>query len=612
MSNLQDLLGYLKKDGCYLENQHFKLVSGKHSDAYIQARIGMMNPETCGAFATEMADKLSSLKPTMLASSTVGGLLLASATATLQGVPLLVGRQNGSSTTWVIPDSRAPKSLSKVILIDNILTKVILDSLDPKSLSRVVFIDDILTTGATLISATHSLRELGATIVGVFVAIDRSGGKEDVLEVDGSRYKVHSLLQLFLNAWDPTNCPICPKPYTNLHNPEQDFLSVILSMPPQKSETILKGYEKVYTLQQDEEQLKNITTWRPWLSYLFAGLPMSRVGEDSGLAQFIRLLHQREPEVNRKRVLTEIVGHLLAVSNIKVESRSLGCSILIGDERKLHNMLPLPIQVKVPEDVSIGRFNELIPYYDALLETRAAFLFDRDGTLFGIRYLVRSTEFGEIRGIQLLRQLTRGEEVIGLVLRRKRKAITVYRKGKLEAIAELSEKTGMWEFNTTLSATVKEVNNRLPGIEQTLELVLEISREMINRGYGGLFVVGDVPPALQCKPPKIKMEPVPLESLGIDMAAEIAKLGGAMFVSKDGEVQKASVIIVNNSDNTGFSQNADAGSPRIGGSRRETARMTSLECPEAAVVSVSQNGTIDIFMGGKSWPISEAISGLPG
>ena len=378
-------------------------------------------------------------------------------------------------------------------------------------------------------------------------------------------------------------------------------------MPPEKSDEILQGYLKVYELQQDKTQIDSINYWRPWLHILLAGLPRKRVGEDSKLAKFIGLLHQKKSDPNQKRVLTELVGHLLAVSNIKVESRSLGSSILITD---VDIMLPTLEQVDIPDDVSIGRFERLIPYYDALPETKAVFVFNKDGTLRGIKRLSRPTDSGFESGINVLRQLTRGNDTVGLVLRRKRKAIAVYRDAKLEAVAELSEKTGFWEFNTTLSTTIKEIDDQLPGINRTLERVLEISREMVNRGYGGLFVIGDIPTtlqhnipmALQHKEAKIKMRKVPLETLEIELAAEIAKLDGAMLISKAGIIQQAAVIIVNKSDTqrSAISQ--------TGGSRRETARRTSIECKNAVVVCVSQNGTIDIFKDGESTPISESIS----
>jgi DNA integrity scanning protein DisA with diadenylate cyclase activity len=284
---------------------------------------------------------------------------------------------------------------------------------------------------------------------------------------------------------------------------------------------------------------------------------------------------------------------------------------LVGDTQKLLNFLQIRVPIEAPNGIRSSSFSELIPHYDALQETDAVFIFDRDGNLAAIRQLVRSTESGETRGIQLLRKVTYQCDAVGLVLRRGRKAIAVYRRGRLEAIAQLSEKTGFWEFMTPIS-TIKEVVSLIPNIDQTLETVLEISREMVDRGYGGLFVIGSLSRSLRHKPPKIKLERVPLASLGIRMAAEIAKLDGAMFVSKDGEVREASVIIVNTlAKDISSDESSNSGISKIGGSRRETAYRTSLECPDTAVVCVSQNGTIEIFVRGKSWPVSEAITGVP-
>jgi hypothetical protein len=50
----------------------------------------------------------------------------------------------------------------------------------------------------------------------------------------------------------------------------------------------------------------------------------------------------------------------------------------------------------------------------------------------------------------------------------------------------------------------------------------------------------------------------------------------------------------------------------VGGARKETARRTSLECPGCAVVYVSQNGSIEVYVDGASWSIAEAIGGLGG
>lgn len=386
-------------------------------------------------------------------------------------------------------------------------------------------------------------------------------------------------------------------------------MSVVLSMPPEMADMIIMGYRKVYELQRDYEQVAMIDQWKPWLPSLLAGLPLVRVGEDSGLVQFIRRFVQRgEESVTRRRVLTELVGHLLVCSHIRVEARSVGCSILIGERKTLLNALHANAPVEVPSGIRSSNLGSLIVYYDALPETETVFLFDKDGELFGVKRLVRSTESGETRGIQLLRQITGECDAIGLVVRRERKALTVYREGQVEATAELSEKTGIWEF-TTSRPIVEEVGSIIPGIGRTLEFVLEVSREMVTRGYGGLFVIGDIHPTLQHEPPKIKVDEQPIAFLGTGMVAEIAKLDGAVFVSIDGSIQDAAVIIINTAGNEEV-LNASSIRPRTGGSRRETAYRTSKECLNTAVVCVSQNGTIEIFVNGKSWPVSEAVSGL--
>ena len=548
----------------------------------------MMNKNTRVIFANELVRKLSQFKPTMLASITIGGILFATETAKILSIPVLAGRKVAGSVIWTDAGNY-----------------------EKDSFSRVVLVDDILTTGGTLVAAIQSLEKFSAKVVAVAVAIDRSGGRERNVIVDGIQYDVVPVAQTLLEVWDPADCPICPKPYTPLHNPEEDWFSVILSMPAEKSKMILEGYRDVYKLQKDEGQLKRIEEWEPWMHHLLAGLPKERVREDSGLVNFIRLLQRDEPNIKRKIVLSDFVGNLLAVSNMRVEARSLGCSILVGDGEKLLDILQLKVPIKVPKGINSSNFVELKPYFDALQETDAVFIFDRDGVLKGIMRLVHSAEFGETRGIQLLRQITKLSDSIGLVLRRERKAISVYREGRLEALAELSEKNGLWEFNTSMKSIIEQAANLVPGIDLTLETVLEISREMVNRGFGGIFVIGDVPNTLRRNPAIIEMVNVPLAYIGVGMASEIAKLDGAMFISKDGEVQDATVIIVNGDDeeiaklDEGYST-----SLKIGGSRRETAYRTSKECPHTAVVCVSQNGTIELFINGQSFPITEAISGV--
>jgi orotate phosphoribosyltransferase len=581
----EQLISLLRRNGCYLEDGHYKLKNGKHSDTYIQARITLMDKEARREFAHRLVSQVMELAPTCVAASSVGGLLLASEIAELIGVPLLVGRELAKEVTWINFDEIAAKARQRVLLVD-----------------------DVLTTGDTIGAATNALEGKMRSIVGVCVAVDRRQDSGQ-LAIGSLEFAIFAGVRLPLTVWDPSECPLAD-PYINLHNPEEDFLSVVLSMPPSLSDPILDGYREVFTLQRDQDQIGLLDQWRPWLPVLLAGLPSVRVGEDSGLVQFIhRFVARGEANPQRRRVLTEFVGHLMVVSQIRVEARPLGVSMLFGDRKQLADIFQARAPVALPANISPRSLDRLIPYYDALPETHSVFLFDKDGELFDVVRLVRSGDSSEIRGLQLLRQITGECDAIGFVVRRGRRSVAVYRSERLEAMADLSEKTGLWEF-TTPRSVVEGTEWIIPGIGKTLEAVLEIAREMVNLGYGGLFVVGEIPASLTLKEPKIHVREQKLANLGPWIGAEIAKLDGAVFVTKLGAITRAATIIVNKVDESnsgGPSQPADR---KPGGSRRETARRTSLECPESAVVCVSQNGTIDIWVRGQSRPVAEAVTGL--
>lgn len=576
----EELVEQLRTTECYLERGHFKLVSGKHSESYLQARLALMDPPTRDMFARTVADHLSTQRVGALYATTIGGTLLARATSDMTGIPLLIGRPRAKQIELVNADE-----------------------FEQSDLGHIVLIDDVLTTGGSVRSALEPLASLpGADVEGVLVAVDRSASP--VVVVFGEKpLRPVGVARVPLIAWDPAECPACPRPYVNLSDPEANFISVVLSMPREWAPKILAGYRSVYEQQRDTGQLEELDRWEPWLPSLLEGLPVARIGEDSGLALFIRALGRPALVGKQNRVLTDLIGNLLALTHVRVENRSLGCCILVGDAAKALDQLHANVCVDVPRDRRLSGWGELVPYFDALLETDAVFVFTAEGELAGVKRLIRAGEINPTRGIQLLRDLTRYLSVTGLVVRRGRRAVSVYTQGSLTAIAELSEKTGLWEF-TTPKPVVAQVEGMIPEVASTLELTLEIGREMVTYGYGGIFVIsaGDEFPAH--RPPKLQINPQPLAFLGTREVAEIAKLDGAVFITNDGEMVAASVII----ENRGTAGTVKGS--RSGGARRQAALRTSIEHPGCVVVCISQNGTIDIYVRGESMPVAEAISGL--
>lgn len=588
MLKTAQILEQLRDRGYYVEDGHFLLSSQQHSDSYIHLRVALMDEDVAGPLAAAMADRAIDISARVIAASSIGGLLLAKRVAQLRNLPLLIGRQVGRQVEW-----RNATEFSK------------------SELGAVMLIDDVLTTGATLRPAITALEEIGAKLVDIGVALDRSPEESVSVTVGKRRIDPFGLVPVSLHEWTESECRVCSttnRPIVDLSNPDEDYLSVLLSMPSSFAEQITAGYRGIYILQEDSEQLRTQEALLPWISSLLAGLPKWRVSEDSGLVQFIRGVTAVADNEIHRRVLIELVGHLIAVANVRVESRSLGCSVVIGDAEKLSKFFAMDAPLKPPPRAArasvLSNFGVLLPYFDALLETENVFVFDRSGYLVAIKHLARLTESHQSRGTQLLREVTGHGDAVALLVRRGRKALYVYRAGKLTNSAELSEKSGIWEFSSP-GPIVADIESELPGITGVLETVLEVCREMVTRGYGGLFVVGKRSASLRHEPPKVQVAPQPLRFLGTGEAAEIAKLDGAVFVSRAGEIERASIIITN-----ADTRNVETASRRVGGARSQAAHRTSVECPDAAVVLVSQNGTIEVYVRGRPFSVARAITGV--
>jgi orotate phosphoribosyltransferase len=54
---------------------------------------------------------------------------------------------------------------------------------------RVLAVEDTSTTGASVLTAVHALREAGADVVGVAVIVDRDTGAREAIEAEGLTYR---------------------------------------------------------------------------------------------------------------------------------------------------------------------------------------------------------------------------------------------------------------------------------------------------------------------------------------------------------------------------------------------------------------------------------------
>ena len=580
----KDIVELMKSSGYYTTGGHFRLISGKHSDAYVQARLSLMDPEICESFLGIAVEVIKDINPMAVAGFTVGGLLLAEAVAKYLHIPVIVGRKTPKGVEWVKKELLTSKT-------------------------RLLLVDDVLTTASQINLGISSLEDTGlGSIQAILVGVDRSTTDMELC-FRGESIPLYSCVKIPLTIYDPSTCPLCRVgiPPTDLSNPETDFISVLLSQPANKSDFILKGYERVYRMQNEGQLIDEIKAWKPWLPVLLAGLPIPRMEEDSRLIRFVsHLTSVAEAYGIKPRVLSEIVGQLVSLSSIRVESRPVGCSLLIGDTNAIERILESKARVKLPIGGSCEKLNNMVPYFDAFLETNCVTVLDYDGNIVDLRRLIYNRRKLYMEGVELLRYVTSNTPCIGFVLRRGRCAISVYWEGRLEAIGELSQRSGLWEFSRPMER-IDEIEKILPGIGEILVSVIEVGRELVAKGHGGLFIVGDIT-GLKHTQPKIEIEPQFLNEISIDDLVELAKLDGAIIINDEGKVIRATVIIQNKEED---SQEFIPVSGYVhGGSRKETARKTSIECPGCAAIYISQNGAIEVYVQGKSWSIAEAITGL--
>lgn len=173
-----EILQMFKDTGALLQG-HFVLTSGKHSAQYMQCAQVLQYPRLAAQLCKELALSFEGIEVETVIGPAMGGILVAHEVGRTLGVKaIFTERQNGEMTL------RRGFKLSPG--------------------EKVLVVEDVITTGGSVKEVINIVREAGAIPVAIGVLVDRSGGKADF---DG--LKLHSLLQLNIDAYEPENCPLC-------------------------------------------------------------------------------------------------------------------------------------------------------------------------------------------------------------------------------------------------------------------------------------------------------------------------------------------------------------------------------------------------------------------
>ena len=178
MTTRDDLLDLFRKSGALLDG-HFRLTSGLHSPGYLQCALVLQHPAQAEALGREIAARTRDLRPTVVLSPALGGVVIGQE----------VGRSLGVRAIF------AERQDAQLMLRRGF----VLGESD-----RVLVVEDVVTTGKSTRETVQVARASGAHVVGAASIVDRSSESAADLDVPFA-----SLLQIALPTYEPDKCPLC-------------------------------------------------------------------------------------------------------------------------------------------------------------------------------------------------------------------------------------------------------------------------------------------------------------------------------------------------------------------------------------------------------------------
>jgi orotate phosphoribosyltransferase len=173
-----DLLDLFRRSGGLLEG-HFRLTSGLHSSGYLQCALVLQHPQHAEALGRAIADRTRELRPSVVLSPALGGLIIGHEVArALGGRAVFAERQDGALT------------LRRGFVIGET--------------DRVLVVEDVLTTGGSTRETMQVARAAGGQVVGAAAIVDRGGGVRAAFDVP-----FVALLDIDLPTYEPGACPLC-------------------------------------------------------------------------------------------------------------------------------------------------------------------------------------------------------------------------------------------------------------------------------------------------------------------------------------------------------------------------------------------------------------------
>lgn len=161
-----------------LQQGHFLLSSGRHSDRYVQCAQVLQYPEYAGLLGREIADRLEAEQVEAVVGPALGGILVAHEVARALG--------------------------AKAMFAERVEGNLALRrSFNLRKGERVIVVEDVLTTGGSIKELMALVRDYGAEVVAAAALVDRGGGKVDL------GVPAVTLISVPFASYRPEECPLC-------------------------------------------------------------------------------------------------------------------------------------------------------------------------------------------------------------------------------------------------------------------------------------------------------------------------------------------------------------------------------------------------------------------
>jgi orotate phosphoribosyltransferase len=175
----KDRLSLLSRAGV-LQEGHFKLTSGLHSDRYLQCARLFENPKYAEIVCRDIAQHFSGCEIDIVVGPAMGGIIMAYEVARGLGAKgIFAERENGAMT--LRRGFSAPPG------------------------SRVLVVEDTVTTGGSVREVIELVLQGGAKVLGVGVVADRTGGRVDF------GVEFYPFVSMVVQSYPPDRCPLCAK-----------------------------------------------------------------------------------------------------------------------------------------------------------------------------------------------------------------------------------------------------------------------------------------------------------------------------------------------------------------------------------------------------------------